>query len=90
MSPGNQRRDYLHINKVSNYIYLLTVYCKTNAIFNICSGKGIKLSKIVDKWIKNEKSKIKINFGYYNYSNKEPLHFWGSNKKLKSFIKSIN
>jgi nucleoside-diphosphate-sugar epimerase len=90
MSPGNQKRDYLHIDDVSKYVYLLSVYSKKSDIFNICSGKGVRLVKIVKKWIKSKNSKIKLNLGYYDYSSKEPLHFWGSNNKLRNFIKSIN
>ena len=84
MSPGNQKRDFLHVSEVAKYIILLALNYPNTVIINICSGKGIKLSNIVNKWLKDKKYKIKLNLGYYDHSNKEPLHFWGSNKKLKS------
>lgn len=90
MSPGDQKRDYLHVDDVAMYTMLLALYYKRNAIINICSGKGVKLLNIVEKWIKNFKSKIKINLGYYNYSNNEPKNFWGSDDKLSHFLKSID
>ena len=90
MSPGDQKRDYLHVSEVANYTILLALYYKKNAIINICSGKGVKLLNIVKKWIKKFDSKIELNLGYYGYSNKEPLNFWGSDVRLSHFIKSIN
>ena len=87
MSPGNQYRDYLHVNTVAKYVSLLTLFNKKNSIFNICSGKPKKLFKIVSEWKYKHKAKINLNLGYYNYSNKEPLHFWGDNTKLLKQIK---
>ena len=90
MSPGDQKRDYLHVSEVAKYVILLSLHCQKNTIINICSGKGVKLVNIVKKWIKNKNSKIKLNLGYYNYSSKEPLNFWGSVEKLNNFIKTFN
>lgn len=87
MSPGDQMRDYLHVHEVAKYILMLSIYNKQSDVFNICSGKPKKLQKIVLDWKKECNSKIDLNLGYYNYSPKEPLHFWGSNKKLKKIIK---
>jgi dTDP-6-deoxy-L-talose 4-dehydrogenase (NAD+) len=90
MSPGDQKRDYLHVRDVAMYVMLLSLFYKKSAIINICSGKGVKLLNIVKKWKKSLKGQIRLNLGYYNYSNKEPLNFWGSNDKLANFLNSIN
>lgn len=87
MSPGDQMRDYLHVHEVAKYILILSIYNKQSDVFNICSGKPRKLQKIVLDWKKTYNSKIDLNLGYYNYSPKEPLHFWGNNKKLKNITK---
>jgi len=90
MSPGDQKRDYLHVSDVAMYVMLLSLFYKKSGIINICSGKGVKLVNIVKKWIRKFKSNIKLNLGYYNYSSKEPLNFWGSNFKLQNFLSSIS
>ena len=37
-------------------------------------------------YLEKNKKKIKLNLGYYPYSDYEPLAFWGDNTKLKLII----
>ena len=86
MSLGNQTRDFMNISKACKIISILATNNKSNGIVNICTQKPIKLRKLVLKWIKIYKSNIKIIYGFYKMPDYEPMHFWGSNKKMKKLI----
>lgn len=76
MSLGMQVRDYLHVSRVVRQLYNL-YSSKKEGVFNICSGKPITVQALVKKTIKKNKSDIKLNLGYYQYNDYEPMKFWG-------------
>ncbi len=76
MSLGMQVRDYQHVNRVVKQLYNL-YSSKKDGVFNICSGKPITVKDLVKKIIKKNRSNIKLNLGYYQYNDYEPMRFWG-------------
>ena len=76
LSGGEQVRDYLSVEKVAKSIMDLYESNKTG-VKNICSGKPIAVKRLVKNHIKKRKSNISLNFGYYPYSDIEPMKFWG-------------
>jgi len=87
MSGGEQLRDYLSVEKVAEYIVKISLQNKINGIINCCSGNPISIRKLVENYLKERGKNIKLNLGYYDYPNYEPMAFWGDNKKLKLIIK---
>ena len=87
MSGGEQLRDYLPVEKVAEYVNKISLQNKVLGIINCCSGKPISIRKLVENHMKNSGKTIKRNFGYYPYSDYEPMAFWGDNTKLKPIIK---
>ena len=86
MSGGEQVRDYLPVQKVGEYIANIALQQKIDGIINCCSGQPISIREFVkDYLIKNKKS-ITLNFGYYPYTDYEPMSFWGDNSKLKMIL----
>ncbi|MDA9142035.1 NAD(P)-dependent oxidoreductase [Gammaproteobacteria bacterium] len=76
MSGGEQLRDYLPIEEVVKQLFNL--YKKNqNGVFNVCSGNPISVRSLVENRIKERNSSIKPNFGYYPYTDSEPMSFWG-------------
>ena len=76
MSGGEQVRDYLSIELVAQQIFDL--YNSSRAgIFNICSGNPISIKKLIEERLRKRGKKIKLNLGYYPYSEDEPMKFWG-------------
>ena len=74
MSSGEQIRDYMPIeNVVEELFHLYTMH--SSGIYNICSENPISIRSLVEKRIKDLKSNIKPNLGYYPIS--QPLAFWG-------------
>lgn len=89
MSLGDQTRDYLHIDELSDKIKKLILTNNDNGIVNICSGIGKTIKLIVSEWIKNNNWNIKLNLGYYQHPKNEPMHFYGCNKKYEYLTKHI-
>jgi dTDP-6-deoxy-L-talose 4-dehydrogenase (NAD+) len=74
MSSGEQIRDFMSIENVVEE--LVDLYARdSSGIYNICSENPISIRSLVEKRIKDLKSNIKPNFGYYPIS--QPLAFWG-------------
>lgn len=86
MSGGEQERDYLPIEKVAEYIVTIALQNKISGIINCCSGQPIKVRKFVEDYLKDNKQKIKLNLGYYPYTDYEAMSFWGDDTKLKKII----
>lgn len=86
MSKGEQIRDYLTVEKMAEYICKTALQNNLNGIINCCSGKGIKVIELVENYLKQKKSEIKLNLGYYPYPAYEPFEFWGDNSKLKMIL----
>jgi len=86
MSGGDQLRDYLPVEKVAKYITKITFQNAINGIINCCSGKPITIRKLVEDHLKKRNKSIKLNLGFYNYNNYEPMAFWGDNTKLMRII----
>ena len=87
INNGKILRDYLHIDDVANFIWKLTLLNKDLGIINVCSNKPISVNNLVNKWVKESKSNIKIKHKKTNILRHERKNYWGSNKKLKSIMK---
>jgi len=87
MSNGDQQRDYLPVDMAAEYIVSIAKQRKINGIINCCSGVPITINDLVEKFLKEKGKTIKLNKGYYPYSEYEPLNFWGDNTKLKNIIR---
>ena len=52
-SHGNQLRDFIHVNDVVKSIFKVLNYKKSNGeIFNIGSGKGVKVKEVIKEFAK--------------------------------------
>lgn len=87
INNGKILRDYLHINDVAKIIWKLTFLNKNLGIVNVCSNKPTSVNNLVKKWVKNSKFKIKIKYGKEKIIHHERENYWGSNKKLRLYIK---
>ncbi len=86
MSLGEQLRDYLPVEKMAEYISIISLQDKIYGIINCCSGEPISVRRFAENYIKEKGIKIKLNLGYYPYLDYEPLAFWGDNMKLLKII----
>jgi len=86
MSKGEQLRDYLHVEEVAEYIVKISLQNKINGVINCCSGKPISIKELVENHMKKRRKYIKLNLGYYEYNDYEPMAFWGDNHKLNQIL----
>jgi nucleoside-diphosphate-sugar epimerase len=82
MSPGEQLRDFFPVEKAAEYIVSAALQDEITGIINCCSGKPVSVRLFVEKFFEQRGYPIKLNLGYYSYSEHEPLAFWGDNSKL--------
>jgi nucleoside-diphosphate-sugar epimerase len=86
MSGGEQERDYLPVEKVAEYIVAVALQNEVEGIINCCSGKPIKIKELVTNYLKENNADIRLNLGYYPYTDYEPMSFWGDDTKLKQIL----
>jgi len=86
MSKGEQLRDYLSVTVAAKYLVHLALSNIDVGIVNVCSGVPITVQDLVEKWKKEHGWTIRLNLGYYDYPDYEPMHFWGDNTKLLSVL----
>lgn len=87
MSPGDQLRDYLPIEKVAAYLVEIAVQSDVTGVINCCSGQPVQVKQLVQDFLEEKKAFIKLNLGFYPYSDIEPRNFWGDTTKLKTIIR---
>ncbi|MBK9533321.1 MAG: NAD(P)-dependent oxidoreductase [Chitinophagaceae bacterium] len=86
MSGGEQERDFLSVEKVADYIVKIALQNKVLGVINCCSGKPVAVRQFVEDYLKQQNKSIRLNLGYYQYTDYEPMKFWGDNKKLKKIV----
>jgi len=82
MSGGEQLRDYLPIEDVVRNLYIIAFQRKIDGIINCCSGKPISIRRLLEEKKESLYSDIRLNLGYYQYPDYEPMAFWGNTGKL--------
>ena len=87
MSGGEQVRDYLPVEKVAEYIVQIALQNWVEGIINCCSGQPITVRQLVENYLQQQGRSIRLNLGYYPYTDYEPMAFWGDTKKLHSLFK---
>lgn len=86
MSPGDQLRDYLPVQKVAEYIVRIALQDKVTGIINCCSGLPITIKQLVLEYLQQKGVTMELNLGHYPYSDIEPRNFWGDTSKLSSIL----
>lgn len=86
MSGGEQERDYLPVEKVAENIVAISCQHKISGIINCCRGKPLKVKQLVENYLNENSQEIKLNPGYYPYTDYEAMSFWGDDTKLKQIL----
>ncbi len=86
MSPGDQLRDYLAVEKAAEYIVKIALQSQKAGIINCCSGAPVSVKDIVLNYLKQKNTSIVLNTGYYPYLDTEPRNFWGDATLLKTIF----
>jgi dTDP-6-deoxy-L-talose 4-dehydrogenase (NAD+) len=86
MSGGEQTRDYLPVSTVAENIVKIALQTNIEGVINCCSGIPISIKDLVEQHLQKARKSIQLNFGHYPYTDYEPMHFWGSTKKLNKAL----
>jgi nucleoside-diphosphate-sugar epimerase len=86
MSGGEQLRDFLPVEELARLIVLLAMKQANSGVVNLCSGKPVSVRRLVEGWVADQASPIRLNFGKYPYPDYEPMAFWGSKDKLERIL----
>jgi len=84
MSGGEQRRDYLPVDKLADYLCRIVVQQEVTGLINCCSGVPVTVKELVLEHMKERNKNIALNLGFYAYPDYEPMNFWGDTTKLKT------
>lgn len=85
-APLDTARDYIHINKVCEYIKTLIEYKNGFEIFNLGSGKATTIQDLLNKWQKDFGKEIKYVMKDVEYSKYFPKSNILNIDKIKSLI----
>lgn len=86
MSPGDQLRDYLPVEAVAGNMVKIATQNIIKGIVNCCSGRPIQVKELVADYLKKKHASIRLNLGFYPYSDIEPKNFWGDTTKLNRVL----
>ena len=89
MSGGEQVRDFLPVEMAAQYIVAAAVQTQVQGVINCCSGNPVTVKDFVLKYINDNKMNIKMNLGFYPYTDYEPMRFWGSTTKLSLALDAL-
>jgi dTDP-6-deoxy-L-talose 4-dehydrogenase (NAD+) len=88
MSGGEQKRDYLPVEKVAYYIKMIAMQNEVTGIINCCSGRAIKIIDLIEDFLQKKSLSIQLNKGFYPYPDDEAMSFWGDDTRLKKILEN--
>ena len=85
---GQNQYDFLDYNEFCKQVVAAIIQDDINGIINICSGKPEKLSDRVEKFIKENKYNIKLDYGAFPDRPYDSKAVWGNNKKILKILRN--
>jgi nucleoside-diphosphate-sugar epimerase len=82
MSPGDQQRDFISVDRAAAQIATLALRDQDAGIVNLCSGVPSRVMDQARAWLKSWGASIELVPGVHPYPDYEPHAFWGSRLKL--------
>ncbi len=80
----NTYRDFLDVRDVIKAYFLLLYKGKTGGIYNVCSGKPLKISYMLEKLMSFVKKNIKVETDAQRLRAFDIIKIYGDNSKLKN------
>lgn len=85
-TTGQNQYDFLDYIDFCKQVALAVSQDKVNGIINICSGKPEKLCDRVERFIKENNYKIKLEYGKFPDREYDSKAIWGNNKKIQEIL----
>ena len=85
-TTGENKYDFTHIKKVSEYICDIVSQTEIDGVINCCSGEPIALKDKVENFIKENNFKIKLEYGAFPDRPYDSKIIYGDNTKINKII----
>jgi nucleoside-diphosphate-sugar epimerase len=86
MSPGDQLRDYLHVQDAASIIGRIATRSSFDGIVNCCAGTPVTVRALVEEHVQQRGAQLTLNPGKYPYPDYEPFDFWGDRRRLDAVL----
>ncbi len=87
---GQNQFDFIDYDEICNQIVETALQNKINGIINCCSGKPEKLADRVERFIAENKYKIKLQYGVFPDRPYDSKAVWGDNSKIIEILNNVN
>ena len=85
-TTGQNQWDFLEYNDFVDQVVATVEQDNINGIINICSGMPERLSDRVEKFIRDNKFNIKLDYGKFPDRPYDSKAVWGDNKKILKIL----
>ncbi len=86
-TTGKNQYDFIDYDEFCDQIANVAINNKVLGIINCCSGKPESLSSRVERFIKDNRYNIKLNYGAFPDRPYDSLAVWGDNSKIQIILK---
>lgn len=88
-TTGENQFDFIDYDDFLKQVTLTVTQNKVNGIINICSGHPEKLSDRVERFIKDNRYSIKLEYGTFPDRPYDSKAVWGNNSKILSIMSEL-
>ena len=85
---GMNQWDFIDYNEFCNHVVATVEQNEINGIINICNGRPEKLADRVERFIKDNNYRIKLDYGKFMDRPYDSKAVWGDDKKIKEILKN--
>ena len=86
-TTGKNQYDFINYDEFCNQIANVAINNEVLGIINCCSGVPESLASRVERFIKDNNYKIKLNYGAFPDRPYDSLAVWGDNSKIQKILK---
>lgn len=85
-TTGENKYDFIHIDDLCEMIIKTALQINITGIIECCTGKPISLSEKIETFIRENKYKIKLDYGKYPSRPYDSPAVWGNPTKIESIL----
>ena len=89
MSPGDQIRDYIHVDDLAVMIAEIAENQGFDGTVNCSGGKPDSILNLVNQYIPHAGASITPATGQFDYPDYEPFRFWADTTRLEKLVKAL-
>ena len=87
-TTGKNKYDFIHVDKLAEYIVAASVQDEINGIINVSTGNPVALGEQIEKFIADNNFDIKLDYGAFPDRPYDSPAVWGDNSKIKQIMEN--